>query len=525
MTVQHCSNIKFAYSRILIELLAPHMRHYDNGWQKKRTLPNGSYTDYEWNGLGLPKTLTNKKSDGTVRSAYDTFGYDGVFNMTGMTTSDHVQTLFEGDNDWAYDNTAGKDRLTSEVYDQTAGNTIDYTSSFGYDAADNPTTFKGTSQSFNAANQRSATGYVFDGNGNPTTYAGGTLTFSVENRLTSIVNGTNNYWAGYRADGLRAYKNGYVGTSPGSEPTNTRTYFYYDRGMPVLETDASGNVTSVNVFADDGLVARKVGSVYRYYQFDPQGSVTHRLTSTETVSGSAKYDAYGKFISIPGTVTDVFGWNGRWGYLSESETGLILCMHRYYDADQGRWLNRDPIGYEGGVNLYGYCQSSPNQHWDPVGLRGMGDSLALGLANLISKLPPWAQNIIYGSGLTSREWVARIQMRLGSPEGMKCTQTVGRYMSKAEYDLMQSSGHVQASISGGPGRQISNVIVNLETGSYAGAPSNTRLVIFDTHAGHIIKGGRGDWGNIIGGGDSTFGSLVGPFSGMPPAINIGPWGK
>lgn len=90
---------------------------------------------------------------------------------------------------------------------------------------------------------------------------------------------------------------------------------------------------------------------------------------------------------------------------------------------------------------------------------------------------------------------------------------------------MQSSGHVQASIGGGPGRQISNVIVNLESGSYAGAPSNTRLVIFDTHIGHIIKGGRDDWGNIIGGGDPTFGYLVGPFTGMPPAINIGPWIK
>lgn len=65
-----------------------------------------------------------------MRAAYDMFGYDGVFNMTGMTTSDHVQTLFEGVNDWAYDNTAAKDRLTQEVYDQGAGNTIDYTSNF-----------------------------------------------------------------------------------------------------------------------------------------------------------------------------------------------------------------------------------------------------------------------------------------------------------------------------------------------------------------------------------------------------------
>lgn len=34
----------------------------------------------------------------------------------------------------------------------------------------------------------------------------------------------------------------------------------------------------------------------------------------------------------------------------------------------GRWLNRDPIGEEGGINLYGYTENSPLNWYDPLGL-------------------------------------------------------------------------------------------------------------------------------------------------------------
>lgn len=33
-------------------------------------------------------------------------------------------------------------------------------------------------------------------------------------------------------------------------------------------------------------------------------------------------------------------------------------MVGWYDSSQDRWLTRDPIGYSGGVNLYGYCLQS-----------------------------------------------------------------------------------------------------------------------------------------------------------------------
>jgi RHS repeat-associated protein len=149
------------------------------------------------------------------------------------------------------------------------------------------------------------------------------------------------------------------------------TYYYYDRGNPVLECSSDGTVTAVNVFSDDGLVSRKQAGSWRYYQFDPQGSVAHRINASESFVASAKHDAYGQAMNVPGPSQggDPYGYNGRWGYYMDSETGLHYCQQRYYDAAAGRWLTRDPIGYAGGMNPYGYCGGAPVGNVDPDGRR------------------------------------------------------------------------------------------------------------------------------------------------------------
>jgi RHS repeat-associated protein len=56
------------------------------------------------------------------------------------------------------------------------------------------------------------------------------------------------------------------------------------------------------------------------------------------------------------------------GQQIDRESGLFYNRHRYYDPAMGRYITQDPIGLNGGMNLYGYV-NDPNQWIDPLGLR------------------------------------------------------------------------------------------------------------------------------------------------------------
>jgi hypothetical protein len=47
---------------------------------------------------------------------------------------------------------------------------------------------------------------------------------------------------------------------------------------------------------------------------------------------------------------------------------FVSSASAYYDPRLGRWLTRDPIREEGGINLYAYCGNDPVNRHDPLGL-------------------------------------------------------------------------------------------------------------------------------------------------------------
>jgi RHS repeat-associated protein len=64
-----------------------------------------------------------------------------------------------------------------------------------------------------------------------------------------------------------------------------------------------------------------------------------------------------------------FQYKGQFGYFTDIHTGLCYCLNRYYDPRSGRWTSRDPIGLDGGVNVYQYCGGNPVMYADPSGLQ------------------------------------------------------------------------------------------------------------------------------------------------------------
>jgi RHS repeat-associated protein len=83
------------------------------------------------------------------------------------------------------------------------------------------------------------------------------------------------------------------------------------------------------------------------------------------VSAMRRYDAFGNPLAAWGGWQGPFGYGGPYGYQSDPDHGLMLLGHRYYEADTGRFLTRDPI--KDGRNWYGYCGGNSLRYADPDG--------------------------------------------------------------------------------------------------------------------------------------------------------------
>jgi RHS repeat-associated protein len=124
--------------------------------------------------------------------------------------------------------------------------------------------------------------------------------------------------------------------------------------------DGSDNVTR-QFFAD----GEQINGTNYYYQKDHLGTIWSLTDSSGIIRTTNNYDPYGQEIELGGSVTADFGFAGMYVH---QPSGLNLTLYRAYDPSSGRWLNRDPIGENGGLNLYDYVENDPLNNTDPFGL-------------------------------------------------------------------------------------------------------------------------------------------------------------
>jgi len=125
----------------------------------------------------------------------------------------------------------------------------------------------------------------------------------------------------------------------------------------------------------------RAGDALRVHHGDQIGTSRFMTNAAAQTARRAVYTAFGELVMAddghgqPAAVSR-YGYAGAWGY----ETGLddngepdlpplpfIHVGERWYDPSSGRFLQRDPIGIEGGLNVYSYVFQHPTLFYDPDG--------------------------------------------------------------------------------------------------------------------------------------------------------------
>jgi len=283
------------------------------------SLPNGTRTEYYYDGAGRMDSLVNRTNGGIVINAYG-FSLDNLGN--------HVQ-----------------ERKT-EPY-----------GAFDYQNGEETGTYDGR----NEVQQYGDVAFTHDANGNIKQMSGGWNISNIEwdkHNMPTAFTGTD-YNATYAYDGL------------GHRRSATRNTVTTEYGLDILgmsrilfEADASGNPTYFYVHGM-GMISRIKADddAERYFHYDFRGSTIAMTDENSAITHQYQYDAFGRTLQLQEEDLNRFRFVGGFGVIQENER-MLFMRARYYDTDMGRFLSEDPVW---GENLYGYAGNDPINKIDASG--------------------------------------------------------------------------------------------------------------------------------------------------------------
>ncbi|WP_371785161.1 RHS repeat-associated core domain-containing protein [Streptosporangium subroseum] len=326
------------------------------------------------------------------------YGYDAVDRRTSVTVLGRTPVTYDYDDTGAVKRIArGNVAVTPHYDDAGREDRLDlpggWSQSYGYDDAGRVTgiTYRhgtadkgGLAYGYDPLGQISdvtgslakvalpsaVSGMVYDAANRLTGRSGQTLSYDFDGNLTGDGTATYNWNARGQLTGLSraGLTAGFRYDAEGQRDRRTvngAVTGYLSAGdNPIAETDASGNVTAELMSgAIDQWFGRTTSSGTQTYLTDLQGSTLALGADDGSLRTAYSYDPNGGTTVTGDPAGNGFTYTGR----EDDGTGLLFYRARYYSPTLGRFISEDPIGVDGGANLYGYAAGDPVNATDPSG--------------------------------------------------------------------------------------------------------------------------------------------------------------
>ncbi len=201
--------------------------------------------------------------------------------------------------------------------------------------------------------------YQYDQSGKTLNDGVRSYSYNANGRISSITKDNLTVNNSYNTLGQRVIK------TTGSN----KTYFNYDEsGKLIGEYDNNGNAVREYIYLENMPIAlisnERNGEILQIHTdhlqtpkviTDKNGTVLWQWETEAFGSSKPKIES----IKMPLRMA---------GQYADDEVGLFYNYYRFYDPNMGRYVENDPIGLEGGLNVYGYVGGSPLLAVDPLGL-------------------------------------------------------------------------------------------------------------------------------------------------------------